>query len=114
MLNHPQRGPGRGSCREVCTTRELNVFGGMFSLFYHVFYALEDAGLLDATDDAEQQQLNVFRESYSHHRIRGQNNRSPYQWIQGMAHLNTDETALTGAIGDSFSVSNSLRGIHPI
>ncbi len=41
-----------------------------------------------------QRQLDIFRDAYSHHRIRGQHNRSPNQlWIQGMAHLDTDREA---------------------
>ena len=91
-----------------------DVFSGCVCLFYHLFYALEDAQLLDPTNDADlfslhyifiprlQQQLDIFRESYSHHRIRGQHNRSPYQlWVEGMARLNTDESAIHGAITDS-------------
>ena len=51
-----------------------DVFSGCVSLFYHVFYGLEDARLLDCTDDIDlfalhyvyipriQHQLNVFRE----------------------------------------------------
>ena len=89
------------------------------------FYALEDAGLLNADNDADlfalhyvylprlQWQLNIFRESYSHHRIWGQNNRSPYHlWIEGMAHLETDERAITGATEDSFAVSYSTRFLN--
>ena len=73
---------------------------------------LEDAGILDPSNDADlfalhyvylprlQHQLNTFRESYSQHRIRGQRNRSPYQlWIEGMANLNSDESAIIGAMG---------------
>lgn len=90
-----------------------------------MFYSLEDAGLLDVSNDAHifalhytylpriQRQLDIFRESYSQHRIRGQNNRSPYQlWIQGMAHLQTDEDAL---IGTSFQVGHiSINKIHSL
>ena len=45
------------SLAEVCITRELNVFGGMcsldVSLFYRIFYSLEDAGLLDPSNEAD-------------------------------------------------------------
>ena len=125
MLSHPDRGPGRGSCitgRSVHNQRIerlwRNVFSGCVSLFYHTFYALEDAGLLDQGNEFDlfclhyvfsprfQQQLNNFREGYSHHRIRGQHNKSPYQlWICGMACLDSDVRALEGAVQDSFDVS---------
>ena len=54
MLNHPSRGPGRGSC---ITGRSLHnqrierlwrdVFSGCLCFFYQTFCALEDADLLD-------------------------------------------------------------------
>ena len=53
MLTHPERGPGRGSCKDL------------FVLHYIFLPRI-------------QEQLNVFRESYSHHRIRSEGNKSPY------------------------------------
>ena len=93
----------------------------VFPFLITFFYGLEDAGLLDCTDEYDlfalhyvfiprlQHQLNVFREGYSHHRIRGQKNRSPYQlWIEGIAHLDGDENAITGATENTFAVSTFL------
>lgn len=73
---------------------------GCISPYYTLFYILEDMGILDPSDDTDlfalhyifmprlQHSLEVFRESYGHHRIRTAENRSPYQlWISGIVKL---------------------------
>ncbi len=118
MLTHPERGPGRGSCitgRSVHNQRIerlwRDVFMGCVSLFYSLFYALEDNGMLEPTSNVDlfalhyifvpriNHHLDVFRESYSHHRLRTARNRSPYQlWIGGMTERSGDNAALQGVL----------------
>ena len=46
-----------------------------------------------------QHQLDIFRESYSHHKLRSESNMTPYQlWIMGMAKLNADMNAVNAAL----------------
>ena len=98
LTHHPQCGPVCNSCitgRSVhnqCIERFWrDLFTGCVSLFYGLFYMLEDMQILDLTDTADLFALqyiflscinlafNVFKESYSHHRLRTAGNCSPYQ-----------------------------------
>lgn len=122
MLNHPERGPGRRSCitgRSVHNQRIerlwRDVYLGCISLFYELFYQLEDEGLLDSSSNTDlfalhyvfipriSHQLDVFTASYSHHPLRSaqSRNRSPLQmWLSGMTQGSGDDVALQGAMGD--------------
>ena len=101
MLSNPSCGPGSGSCingRSVHNQRIerlwRDVFAGCISVFYNLFYALEDASLLDPANEKDifslhyvytcriQHQSDIFCESYSHRKLRSENNMTPYQlWI---------------------------------
>lgn len=58
MLNHPHRGPGRGS---IITGRSVHnqrierlwrdVFTGCVASFYYIFHELEGAGILDPNNE---------------------------------------------------------------
>lgn len=59
MLQHPQRGPGRGSMivgHSVHNQRLerlwRDVFEGVLYIYYHLFYHLEDSGFLDLTNQS--------------------------------------------------------------
>lgn len=106
MLEHPDRGEGRGSFirgKSVHNQRIerlwRDVFSTCLSSFYHLFYSLEDNGLLVADNDIDlfclhyvflpriNLHLNVFSQAYSRHRLRTERNRSPLQlWLSGMLH----------------------------
>ena len=102
MLSHPSCGPGHGSGitgRSVHNQKieELwrDVFAGCISFFYNLFYAFEDASMLDPDNEKDiyslhyvytcriQHQLDIFHESYSHHKLRSENNMTPYQLWNG-------------------------------
>ena len=107
MLQHPNRGPGRGSMiagRSVLNQRIerlwRDVFDGVLYIYYSLFYHLEGCGVLDPSSESDlfalhyvykpriNHHLSVWKEGYLRHQIRTAGQRTPMQlYILGLLQM---------------------------
>lgn len=124
MSTHPLRGPGRGSFitgRSVHNQRIERLWRDVFTSctgqLYHLFYSMEDEGLLDPIDEVDlfalhfvflpriNEQLDSFREAYCRHKLRTEHNHTPLQlWTRGLL-TTQDSAALAGLVDEMNDVS---------
>ena len=133
MLQHPLRGPDRGS---MITGRSIHnqrierlwrdLFEGVIYVYYHLFYHLEDNGRLESSNPHHifalhyvyvpriNRHLESWRQGYLQHRIRTAGNRSPMQlYILGLLqYRGSQHVAIDNLYQPTTMVRFDVNNIH--
>lgn len=128
MLQHPQRGPGRGSMitgRSVHNQRIerlwRDLFDGVSYIYYHLFYHLEDNDVLEPSNPQHlfslhyvyvpriNRHIEKWKQGFVRHRIRTAGNRSPMQlYILGLLNLRSSQHVAVRNISEPTSQVNRV------
>lgn len=129
MLQHPQRGPGRGSmitCPSVHNQRIerlwRDLFDGVSYIYYHLFYHLENNGVLEPSNPQHlfslhyvhvpriSRHIEKWKQGFVRHRIRTAGNRSPMQlYILGLLNLRSSQHVAVCNVYEPTSQVNRVK-----